>query len=58
MLGSAKRNILMFQKLCGDNALKNVITDREVGEAREKQLIEIKEYWGYMASKVGSAKIP
>jgi hypothetical protein len=59
MQGSAKRNIMMFKKLCGDDALKNVIlvttmwdvTEKEVGAAREKQLVERKEFWGYMASK-------
>lgn len=59
MQGSARKNIMMFKKLCGDDALKNVIlattmwdlVDEDVGAAREKQLIETKEFWGYMASK-------
>ncbi|TPX06853.1 uncharacterized protein E0L32_002349 [Thyridium curvatum] len=59
MPGSARRNIMMFNKLCGDGALKNVIlattmwdlVDQIEGAAREKQLIETKEFWGYMASK-------
>jgi hypothetical protein len=58
MRGSAKRNIMMFKKLCGDNALKNVIlattmwdlVGEDVGAARVKQLIDTKDFWGYMAS--------
>ncbi len=59
MQGSAKRNIMMFKKLCGDDALENVILattmwdtiESELGAAREKQLIDTKEFWGYMAAK-------
>ncbi|KAI2613260.1 P-loop containing nucleoside triphosphate hydrolase protein [Hypoxylon sp. NC1633] len=59
MQGSARKNIMMFKKLCGDNALQNVIlattmwdlVDEDVGAAREKQLINTKEFWGYMTSK-------
>ncbi|KAK1688498.1 P-loop containing nucleoside triphosphate hydrolase protein, partial [Colletotrichum godetiae] len=59
MTGSAKKNILMFKKLCGNNALQNValVTSmwdqvlKEDGGRREKQLIETPQYWGYMVSK-------
>ena len=59
MQGSAKKNLLMFKKLCGKNALKNVILattmwDR-VPEAeavrRESQLVETPEFWGWMTSQ-------
>ncbi|KAI8683158.1 hypothetical protein LRP88_04872 [Fusarium phalaenopsidis] len=56
MQGSAKKNILLFKKLCGHNALRNVVlattmwdgVSSEVGRLREKELIETSEYWGYM----------
>lgn len=59
MQGSAKKNLLMFKKLCGDNALKNVIlvtsmwdrVSEEEGSKREAQLIQTPEFWGWMISK-------
>lgn len=59
MQGSAKKNLTMFKKLCGDGALKNVILvttmwDRvsvEDATMREKQLIETPAFWGWMMSK-------
>lgn len=58
MQGSAKRNILFFKKLCGDDALQNVIlattmwdvVDETVGSAREEQLVGAPEFWGYMVA--------
>ncbi|KAL3451860.1 WD40-repeat-containing domain protein [Aspergillus insuetus] len=59
MTGSAKRNILTFRKLCGDNALPNVVlatsmwddVPLDVAIKREKELIEQPEWWGHMISK-------
>jgi WD40 repeat protein len=59
MTGSAKRNILTFRKLCGDNALPNVVlatsmwddVPHDVAIKREKELIEQPEWWGHMISK-------
>lgn len=56
MQGSAKKNLLMFKKLCGQDALKRVILvttmwDRVAaadGESREEELITTPEFWGYM----------
>lgn len=59
MPGSAKRNLLMFKKLCGPNALKNVIlattmwdkvTPKE-GADRESELRSKEDFWGWMISK-------
>lgn len=60
MKGSAKSNILLFRKLCGDNALQNVvlattmwdIVEEGLGVQREQELMDKKEFWGYMLSKV------
>ncbi|KAL8330289.1 hypothetical protein RB593_001345 [Gaeumannomyces tritici] len=59
MQGSAKKNLLMFKKLCGDDALRKVIlattmwdiVPRPAAEARENELVETPEFWGYMVSK-------
>ncbi|KUJ18934.1 uncharacterized protein LY89DRAFT_696320 [Mollisia scopiformis] len=56
MQGSAKKNLMMFKKLCGKDALKNVIlattmwslVDREKGAEREAQLLSTPEFWGWM----------
>lgn len=56
MAGSAKRNLLMFKKLCGNEALKNVILVTTMwekvtvaeGAAREKELIDTDDFWGFM----------
>ena len=59
MQGSAKKNLLMFKKLCGDDALRKVVLtttmwdkvpDREA-EDREQQVIDTPEFWGFMVSK-------
>ncbi|KAI1087988.1 P-loop containing nucleoside triphosphate hydrolase protein [Rostrohypoxylon terebratum] len=57
MQGSAKKNLLMFKKLCGPKALQHVILattmwerlpDEGMGLKREKELIETEEFWGWM----------
>jgi len=56
MTGSAKRNLFMFQKLCGSDCLPNVIlattmwglVEPNLGAAREKELVETEDFWGYM----------
>ncbi|KAK6429768.1 hypothetical protein LTR95_014085, partial [Oleoguttula sp. CCFEE 5521] len=56
MQGSAKNNLIMFKKLCGHNALKNVIlattmwerVNEPDGVERERQLKTKQEFWGYM----------
>lgn len=48
----------MFQKLCGNDALKNVVlattfwnqVDEQVGARREKELIDEQMYWGKMVA--------
>ena len=63
MQGSAKKNLMMFKKLCGDNALKNVILitsmwDRvaeKEGAKRERELTQTPEFWGFMISKGSKA---
>jgi chromosome segregation ATPase len=59
MAGSARRNLLMFKKLCGEKAYQSVIlgtthwsnVSTEDGVRREKELIETDEYWGLMCKK-------
>lgn len=59
MQGPAKKNLMMFRRLCGDDALKNVILvttmwDRvtfKEGVIREDQLKQTPEFWGWMTNK-------
>lgn len=59
MQGSAKKNLLMFKKLCGDDALRKVVlattmwdkVPQREAEERERQLVETPEFWGFMVSK-------
>lgn len=59
MQGSAKKNLLMFKKLCGNEALQQVVLTTTMwdkvphreAEDREKQLVNTPEYWGFMVSK-------
>ncbi|KAF8862967.1 hypothetical protein BDZ45DRAFT_145841 [Acephala macrosclerotiorum] len=59
MQGSAKRNLMMFKKLCGKDALKNVIlattmwsnVTPEKGAERESQLLSTPEFWGWMKAQ-------
>jgi hypothetical protein len=65
MQGSARKNLLMFKKLCGPAALKHVIlattmwerlNDESIGHKREQELIQTEEFWGWM-KKQGSQVI-
>lgn len=64
MQGSAKKNLLMFKQLCGENALKRVILvttmwDKiasEEGEKREAELVNTPEFWGWMLAKGSSCR--
>jgi hypothetical protein len=57
MLGKLRRNLDVFHKLCGDNALSAVIlgttkweeVDTQTGEARERQLRQ--KFWAEMIQK-------
>lgn len=59
MQGSAKKNLLMFKKLCGDDALRKVVltttmwdkVPQREAENREQELVEAPEFWGFMVSK-------
>ncbi|KAK4183987.1 hypothetical protein QBC35DRAFT_517856 [Podospora australis] len=59
MTGSARRNLLMFKQLCGDNYLKKVILvttmwgkgPTRVAVDRERELVDAPEFWGSMISK-------
>ena len=59
MQGSAKKNLALFKKLCGENALKNVVlatsmwdkVPRDEAQKREDQLKSTPEFWGWMMSK-------
>ncbi|KAI1140789.1 hypothetical protein F5Y05DRAFT_374930 [Hypoxylon sp. FL0543] len=57
MQGSARKNLYMFNKLCGPNALRRVIlattmwerlSDEGVGVKHEKELTETEDFWGFM----------
>lgn len=58
MQGSAKKNLFMFKKLCGNDALKNVIlattmwdrVSQSEGDARELELTSTMDFWGWMMS--------
>ncbi|CAH0018597.1 unnamed protein product [Clonostachys rhizophaga] len=62
MQGSAKKNLLMFRQLCGEDALKKVVlattmwdkVPTEEGEQREKELVDTQEFWGWMLQKGSS----
>ncbi|KUM55632.1 hypothetical protein ACN42_g11616 [Penicillium freii] len=54
MQGSAMKNLFMFKKICGPDALKNVIlattmwekVSQEDGERREQELERTSDFWG------------
>lgn len=57
MQGSAKRNLFMFRKLCGEECFNQIalvtawwsqLQTADEGVRREKQLIDTDDYWGYM----------
>jgi len=59
LTGSARRNLVMFKKLCGEKAYQSVVlvtsmwgkvSDAE-GQDRERQLIETDNFWGLMCKK-------
>jgi hypothetical protein len=57
--GSALRNLMMFQQLCGHDALSNVILvtnmweqiSPEIGKARENEFVNRQDYWSFMVSQ-------
>ncbi|SPJ82037.1 uncharacterized protein FTOL_09442 [Fusarium torulosum] len=62
MQGSARRNLVTFRELCGEDALKRVIlastmwdtTREEVAVMREQELKETDHFWGWMLSQGSS----
>ncbi|KAK3342179.1 hypothetical protein B0T25DRAFT_617967 [Lasiosphaeria hispida] len=59
MAGSARRNLVMFKKLCGEKAYQSVVlatsmwskvSDNE-GRERERQLVETDAFWGLMCKR-------
>jgi len=63
MTGSAKKNLFMFKKLCGNEALKNVIllttmwekVDPTEGERRQAILENTEGFWGFMIQRGSKA---
>ncbi|KAH7022527.1 hypothetical protein EDB80DRAFT_694949 [Ilyonectria destructans] len=59
MQGSAKRNLVLFKKLCGEDTLQKValtttmwdMVNKEEGLQREEELMNTQEFWGWMLSK-------
>ncbi|KAK2743511.1 hypothetical protein FQN57_004808 [Myotisia sp. PD_48] len=59
MQGSAKRNLTMFKKLCGDDVFTSVLlvtsmwdlVSASVGASREKELLDTPEFWGWMKNR-------
>lgn len=59
MTGSAKKNLFMFKKLCGADALKHVVlvttmweqVDEQIGRQRLSELEGTEEFWGFMLQK-------
>ncbi|KAL3456144.1 P-loop containing nucleoside triphosphate hydrolase protein [Aspergillus heterothallicus] len=64
MQGSAMKNLFMFKKLCGRDALKNVLltttmwerVSEDDGERREQELIRTSEFWGEMILRGAQVK--
>ncbi|KAJ5961653.1 hypothetical protein N7501_006594 [Penicillium viridicatum] len=64
MQGSAMKNLFMFKKLCGPDALKNVIlattmwekVSQEDGERREQELERTSDFWGEMIMRGAQVK--
>ncbi|KAF4996999.1 hypothetical protein FGRMN_4139 [Fusarium graminum] len=62
MQGSARRNLVTFRKLCGDDALKKVIlastmwdiTREEDAIMREQELMDTDQFWGWMLGQGSS----
>lgn len=60
MQGSARKNLLMFNKLCGERALERVVLvttmweklmSQDEGARREAELATTERYWGHMSSR-------
>ncbi|KFY81755.1 hypothetical protein V500_11115 [Pseudogymnoascus sp. VKM F-4518 (FW-2643)] len=59
MQGSARKNLILFRQLCGQEALKKVIlvttmwdkVPEEEGIKRERELINTPDLWGWMLGK-------
>jgi hypothetical protein len=64
MQGSARKNLVMFRQLCGENALKRVVlvttmwdkVPEDEASKREKELIDTPEFWGWMLEKGSSCQ--
>ncbi|KAM0235914.1 hypothetical protein ACHAP5_009560 [Fusarium lateritium] len=62
MQGSAKKNLVTFKELCGEDALRKVvlastmwdIVPAEKATKREQELKDTPEFWGWMLSKGSS----
>lgn len=56
MGGSAKKNLFMFKKLCGADALRSVVlvttmwelAEASVGQGRETDLVNTRDFWGVL----------
>ena len=60
MYGTAMRNLRMFRQLCGEDCYKNVIlatthwlgsTPTDIELKRQQELVETKDFWGFMVSR-------
>lgn len=59
MQGSAKKNLLMFRQLCGQDALNKVVlvttmwdkVSNDEGVKRETELPDTPEFWGLLATR-------
>jgi hypothetical protein len=64
MQGSARRNLLMFKKLCGDGCFEHVVlattmweqVDPQRGSDRERELLATPDFWGYMKDRRAQVK--
>lgn len=60
MQGSAKKNLIMFNKLCGEHALHKVVLvttmwenlkTHDEGQSREEELRNTDAFWGWMSAR-------
>ncbi|GAB1313685.1 G domain-containing protein (Fragment) [Madurella fahalii] len=59
MTGSTRRNLVMFKKLCGENAFQSVVlatsmwsrVSESEGQERERELVGTDTFWGLMCKK-------
>ncbi|KAJ3524909.1 hypothetical protein NM208_g11865 [Fusarium decemcellulare] len=64
MQGSAKKNLIMFKELCGQDALRKVVlattmwdkVSKDEAEKREAELISTPDFWGWMLGKGSSCQ--